>query len=86
MGTHIKRCEGKGRFENEWTAGKAIETTLKWGGGIYTVVRSISKKKGRKCLKAYMNFRTGFDRHGQPVYGCSVVVTGKGWIVTAFPV
>ena len=46
MGTHIKRCEGKSRFENEWIAGKAIETTLKWGRGIYTVERSISKKKG----------------------------------------
>lgn len=43
-------------------------------------------KKDRKVLIAAMNFQTGFDRQGRTVYGCKVIVTKKGWLVTAFPV
>ena len=46
MGTHIKRCEGKSRFENEWIAGKAIDG---WMDDLqfYVLFNSITVISGR---------------------------------------
>ena len=83
---HVKECKGKSKFASPYIAIKAIQTTLGTEGGRDHIVKSIGRKKGRKCVKAHLTFRTGTDRDGQALYGCKLIITGKGWIVSAYPV
>ena len=83
---HIKKCPGKSTFISKKVALQAIRRTLLLGGGIQLAVASISVKGGRMCLQAWLPFRTGYDRLGYAVYGCKVVISATGWIITAYPI
>lgn len=77
---HIRFCEGKigKRYTDTETANKAIQKALESAGGMRRIVASMGRKKARKCLKAYMNFITGYDVNGNEFFGCIINHFGKG--------
>ena len=79
-------CNGKSRFLNEFIANLAIDSTLEASGGKQKVINSMGRKRARKCLKVYFNFVTGFSAKEKPLYGCKVVISGNGWVVTSYPI
>ena len=83
---HIHFCYGKSRFWNIATAILAIESTLDKAGEKEKIIKSMGRKKKRKCLKAHLNFSTGCDTKGNALFACKIVITGKGWIVTSYSV
>lgn len=64
----------------------AIQKTFDGEGKRHVYASTATTKRDRMVLIAALDFQTVVDRYGRKVYGCKVIITKTGWLVTAFPV